>query len=270
MEGILDSGKTTEPQVTFSKAEVLRFGWVSAKANLRFFIPLLAMVGLVNAIPTLLELFQVAELFIVIPAGIIIGLVNLSLPLGFVRSTLNFCDNQELLLTDFLPSLRLIGRFLWTSILLGIGLGIITLMILMLSSVLLGRWLVPEQPGQSPTWLILAGYIFFAGPSYLLLPRYAFFIHFVVDHESSGLDALNGSWEITRGHWGNLLLFYVLLVGVNAIGALCILVGLFVTIPMAALSQTLVYRKLIPPGSFVPGVWVPRITPPASSQVPNP
>jgi divalent metal cation (Fe/Co/Zn/Cd) transporter len=49
----------------------------------------------------------------------------------------------------------------------------------------------------------------------------------------------------TRGNTWNLFFFGVLIGLINILGALCLIVGLFVTVPLSLLALTFVYRKLL-------------------------
>jgi len=75
--------------------------------------------------------------------------------------------------------------------------------------------------------------------------RFGFFQYFIVDKKTGVIDSLKRSWQITKGSVWNLFLFYLLLFGINFLGIICLLVGLFATVPTAIVAKAFVYRKLL-------------------------
>mgnify|MGYP001611319159 CR=1 FL=1 len=66
----------------------------------------------------------------------------------------------------------------------------------------------------------------------------------MVDKNAGITDSLKMSCEKTRGKALDLFLFALLLIVLNILGALALLVGLLVTIPISFVAVTLLYRKL--------------------------
>ena len=225
---------------TFSRAEALRFGWGATKPILPLAIPVLAIIGLLNAAVQLEWLSSNWG---------VVYLLEVVVPLGFVSSALNICENGELMLRDLEIGWGLLLRYLSASLLLALAsMGVLLLsgIPLLLLLTLLRPWLPPQgievPSAQTPLTVLLT--VIWIVPMYLLLIRYSFFVHFIVADECWGYRALRSSWKITRGNFGNLLLFYVLLAGVNLLGALCLIIGLFLTVPITFISQAFVFRKL--------------------------
>ena len=96
---------------------------------------------------------------------------------------------------------------------------------------------------------ILYGLIIFGGMISLIIPgiiwaiKFQFYSYFIVDEGLGPIEALKRSSLITKGVKSNLFLFGLLLL-INVLGALCLLVGLFVTIPPVTIAVFFVYRKL--------------------------
>ena len=97
---------------------------------------------------------------------------------------------------------------------------------------------------------ILYGLIIFGGMISLIIPgiiwpiKFQFYSYFIVDEGLGPIEALKRSSLITKGVKSNLFLFGLLLMLINVLGALCLLVGLFVTIPPVMIAVFFVYRKL--------------------------
>ncbi|MEA3324328.1 MAG: hypothetical protein U9Q37_04220 [Euryarchaeota archaeon] len=68
----------------------------------------------------------------------------------------------------------------------------------------------------------------------------------IVDKGLGPIDALEKSSEITIGVKWDLFIFGILLGILNLMGFACLVVGLFVTIPVTMVAMAFVYRKLLP------------------------
>jgi uncharacterized membrane protein len=90
------------------------------------------------------------------------------------------------------------------------------------------------------------GLILFVVPGIIFLIRLWFVGFVVVDERVGPLEAIQRSWDITRGHTLDLFLLFLLLVGLNLLGLVILGVGLLVTVPMSGLSLAFLYRHLKP------------------------
>jgi uncharacterized membrane protein len=50
---------------------------------------------------------------------------------------------------------------------------------------------------------------------------------------------------MTRGNTWNLFFFGILIGLINILGLLCLVVGLFITVPLSMLASAFIYRKLL-------------------------
>ena len=96
------------------------------------------------------------------------------------------------------------------------------------------------------SFAVVIGLVLFLLPGIVVLLRLMFVGFVIVDERVGPIDAIQRSWDITRGHTLDLFLFYILLCGVNLLGAACLLVGLLVSIPITGLALAYVYRVLKP------------------------
>ncbi len=92
--------------------------------------------------------------------------------------------------------------------------------------------------------IVVVGLILLVVPGIYLALRLQFYSFYVVDKNAGFSDALKMSWEKTRGKVLDLFLFGLLLIALNILGALALLVGLLVTIPVSFVAVALLYRKL--------------------------
>ncbi|MDH4336808.1 MAG: DUF975 family protein [Candidatus Krumholzibacteria bacterium] len=105
--------------------------------------------------------------------------------------------------------------------------------------------------------MIIVGIAVFMGLVLLIIPGIIFllrlwFVGFVVVDEAVGpVEAIQRSWDITRGRTMDLFLLFLLLVGLNLLGIVALGVGLLVTVPISGLSLAFVYRELKPKAAVV-------------------
>ena len=201
----------------FSIDEAIQFGWKTTKDNLGFFVGLLVAVGLIYIIPSIvIEAVKEKNAFLGAIFSIADWVLVTVVSIGLIRISLNFCDGKKMTLEEALPVLfnqyRLFFKILVASILynLIVGTGLILLII----------------PGI--IWGI----------------KFGFYEYFVVDKGADAVDSLKKSSAITKGVKWDLFVFGILLAIINLIGSVCLLVGLFVTIPTTMIALTFVYRKL--------------------------
>lgn len=83
-------------------------------------------------------------------------------------------------------------------------------------------------------------------PGIIMLIRLMFVSFVIVDERVGPIEAIQRSWDVTRGYTLDLFLFFILLCGINFLGVLCLGVGLLVTIPISGLAMAHIYRILKP------------------------
>ncbi len=184
------------------------------KKNLGFFIPLLIIIILLYGVP-----YAIAEIALEVNVllGIILHIADFILTtiisIGLIKIALRFCDNEKARFRDLFSHYRLFFNYL------------------------LG--------------LVLYGLIVFVGTLWLIVPgiiwgiQFSFFDYFIVDKKVGPIEALKRSSAITRGAKWNLFIFFLMLIGINLLGATCLLLGLFITIPITMIAWAFVYRRLL-------------------------
>ena len=91
---------------------------------------------------------------------------------------------------------------------------------------------------------VVGGLILFVVPGIYLALRLQFYSYVLLDKDTGVIDSLKKSWKLTQGNVINLFLFMLLIIGINILGAIALLVGLLITIPVSFIAVTLLYRKL--------------------------
>lgn len=96
------------------------------------------------------------------------------------------------------------------------------------------------------TWLVVwAGMILLVIPGIYWAIKFQFYGYFVVEHKCEPDEAMRRSSRITKDVKWKLLWFGIVLALINVVGALCLFVGLLVTMPLTLLAFSSVYRKLL-------------------------
>lgn len=98
---------------------------------------------------------------------------------------------------------------------------------------------------------VIMGLVLFIVPGIIFLLR-LWFVGFIVVAEKAGpLEAIQRSWDMTRGYTLDLFMLFLLLLGLNLLGLLCLVVGLLVTVPISGLALAYIYRHLKPKSADV-------------------
>lgn len=218
----------------FRTGDVIKQAWGKFKKHMFFLWTLLAIFIVVSGVFSALDKTLEDQAFLSLVITLVSIVVTIVLELGLIRMYLDLVDSDR---EDSLKVLWSQGKRFWSylgaSILLGVG--------------------------------VLIGLILLIVPGIYIALTYQFFSYLIVDKELGALEALKRSGEITKGVKWQLLGFSLALLALNLVGALLLLVGLLVTIPVSALAYVIVYRALaqrlepavipaIAPAPVVPGV----------------
>lgn len=90
----------------------------------------------------------------------------------------------------------------------------------------------------------LVGLIMLFVPGIIFMIRCMFCLFLAVDLKKTPIDALKGSYKMTKGLFWDLLLFILKLYVLNIIGLLCFGIGLLYTIPYSLMAVIDLYHSL--------------------------
>jgi uncharacterized membrane protein len=198
----------------FSKGEAIRFGWDAMKTHLGFFIGLLVVALVITLIPEIPRSMTAEEAPILsFLFGIVASIVQMILGMGLITVSLKVVDMTKPDLGDLFSRANLFFKYLGGSILFGL--------------------------------ITLGGLILLIVPGIVWALKFQFFSYFIIDKGLGPIEALKKSAAITMGAKWNLLLFALLVTGINMLGALALLIGLFATIPTSMVAYAFVYRRLL-------------------------
>lgn len=197
-----------------SKKEVLKFGFETTKANIKFFILVLLVSASIqiisswisNAVPEEQSLIS----FLV---GIIIWVVASVVAVGQLKIALKFIDKQKAEVTDLFSYYKLALKYMAGSILFGL--------------------------------IVAVGFILLIIPGIIWSIKFQFYSYLIADKGMGPIEALKMSWQMTKGVKWNLFLFGLLTTLINIAGALALVIGLIITIPTTTIATASVYRKLL-------------------------
>ena len=93
--------------------------------------------------------------------------------------------------------------------------------------------------------IVIGGFILLIIPGIFFALRLQYAVYLVVDKDLGPVEAIKTSWKMTKGNAWNLFFFGILLGLINILGFLCLIIGLFVTVPLSMLATAFVYRKFL-------------------------
>jgi hypothetical protein len=199
---------------TFEIGDAIRFGWEKTKANLNLVVVLALAAALATGIPSAIaqglkdSAPALSGLFNL--AGSVISLI---VGVGATRISLRLHDGGTAAVRDlFTVEGPLLWRYFLASLLYAL--------------------------------IVAVGTILLVIPGIIFAVRYIFYGYAVVDRGAMPMESMRQSAEATKGVWGNVSLFGLVLILLNILGAMLLGVGLLLTAPTSALAAAWVYRRL--------------------------
>jgi uncharacterized membrane protein len=209
------AGPMTAGQIDIGRT--LSEAWSATWAN----FPLWLGVGIVGFVIYIASAMTIIGIFIVLPV----------LMYGYIRFMLNMLEPNKAEFSDLFAGFSRFGSAL---------LPMLGLVLLMFVPV------IPAMIGSLTGSQILAGLgsIFQLACYVVVGPRIFFAAFYIVDRDMGLGEALQVSWDATRGQWlaiiGMTLLSYVVMMA----GLLALIVGVFVSAQIAYLMYASAYRQL--------------------------
>lgn len=204
----------------FSISEVLGYGWKTSINNIWFFIPMLLIPLVINIVLSyavgaftagMNDSFKGIFNIVVSLASWILGI-----EFGFAQLVLylKFVDRKKPALEELFSYFNV--YFLWGYLAISLVYGL----------------------------LIAVGLVLFIVPGIYFATKYWFALYIFIDKRKGIMESFTQSAKLTEGIKLKLFLLGILQQLIIAAGLLALLVGLFVAIPINALSDFYLYRKL--------------------------
>ncbi len=93
--------------------------------------------------------------------------------------------------------------------------------------------------------LVSVGLVFLIIPGLVLAAMYQFAYLFIFDKRMDFWPAMQASHAVVKNDYVGFTLFVLALIGINVLGFLCLVVGIFVTIPLSFAAITVAYRDVV-------------------------
>lgn len=227
-----------------SVREILSDTWELAKKNIWILIGFTAVQFVFIFIITslLTSLFGGASGAGVLIQNVILSLFDAFFTVAFYQVFFKVIDEDaEPEFPDFIPNLVKAVNFLIVKLIIGL---ILVFIIAIISSVYFIN--TPDIDTSNPlSWDLLPVFVLIAIPIIFLTIRLCFVVCFIVDQESGSSESISQSWTITKGHFWFIFLLFLVMLGLNILGAMAFLIGLLFTVPFSSLILIIAYRHLV-------------------------
>ena len=218
----------------------IKSGWNVAKANIFFFLGILAILLLATFVPSVIasELTSRSSLASSL-IDIIQIIINLVLSIGLIKISLKFVDGAKPKMSDLYQNISalMVAKYLIASLLSGLA---------SVAAAIPGLALLFILLATTKSYLLsfLAGLlVILIGVVYVQL-RLGQFKYAIVDRNAKIIESLKYSWSITKGNVAKLLLFTIEVAGVVILGFLVFGIGLLWAIPTVLVASAHAYRQL--------------------------
>lgn len=195
----------------FDKVGLIKQSWEIVKRNVQIIVLLMGVFVLYSFVQSFV-VKALGESFISSLVSLAFTLGSIFLQIGFIKIVLKIVDGQKADIQQLWAYPQYFLRAVVVTIVMGLAIGI--------------------------------GLILLIIPGVYLALRLQFALYFLVDKDMAAMDSLKASWKATEGNILNLFFFMLLLIGINILGAVALLVGLLITIPISFVAVSLLYRKL--------------------------
>ncbi len=193
----------------FLKKKALTYGWERVKERPVFFVILMVVVSLLQYIPTYMDEQMGAFPWTV---SILALIIHTLVGMGMIRVSLKIYEGEEGDYRDLLPQRETFFTYLLATIVYGI--------------------------------VVFIGGLFLIVPGIVVGVIFCFYGYLIVDKKLGIKEAFYESKRMTRGAKMDIFLLGLILLGLNILGALLLLVGILVTLPISLMTMTYVYKKL--------------------------
>lgn len=173
-------------------------------------------------------------ILIIVSLGV--WLLGMAMQLGLYRFGLRFCDDEKPEIDDLFKEWRSLLYYILANLFL-----VVVVLLSFIPIVWLNGFFTGFVSGDiNPIWIII-----YVVVGFLLALRIQFFPYLIIDKGLGSIKSLKASIKITSGATPKLLLFIIVLVLINFLGALALLIGLLITIPVTYIALAYVYRSLL-------------------------
>ncbi len=197
----------------FSISEVVGLGWETTKNNFWLLVGvtlfLIVAGGALNLMAERTPKRAAGLSFLFSFSGFVLSML---LALGQLKIVLKLAYGEEASFKDLFSCTHLLLRYIGASLLYGV--------------------------------IVAVGLFLFIVPGVLWALKFFFYSYFIVDEEAGIIGSFKKSAALTKGSRWNLLFLFLVIGGINMLGAFLFGVGLLVTTPLSYLIAAFTYRRL--------------------------
>jgi len=160
-----------------------------------------------------------------IPFFLLSIVISIIIHIGYIKLYLHVFDGEHVGLSELFANYSLFWRYLGGSILV--------------------------------TLITMIGFVLLIIPGIYAALRFCFTAILIIDEGLGPVEAMKRSSVLTKGVKWKILLFWLVILCVNIVGAIALVVGLLATIPLSYLAFVALYRKLLAENGGAPSEEVP-------------
>lgn len=144
---------------------------------------------------------------------------------------------------DFVPNIVKAINFLIVKLIIGL---VLVFLIAIISSVYFINTPEIQIDAENPfSWDMLPVFALIAIPIVFFTIRLCFVVCFIVDQDSGSSESISQSWTITKGHFWFIFVLFLIMLGLNILGAMAFLMGLLFTVPFSSIILIIAYRHMV-------------------------
>lgn len=197
----------------FSIGDAFKFGWYAWKKNWGTLLGVTLLYFLIPIIPELIvQAYPDMNGILLFILSILHFVLIVIATMGFLTICLKVARQEEFSFGDFFKNIHLFPSFLLAFVLYYLG--------------------------------TVVGIILFVIPGIYFCVKYNLWPYFILDRSFKGLESLKASGQTMYGAKWDMFLFIIGAIFVNVIGLLCLIIGLFASMPITTIAWAYLYNKL--------------------------
>lgn len=224
-----------------SGPQAVSAAWKVFKKNWKFLVPaLIATIAIMFVLQTLQKTVE-SKIILSLLVSVIAIIVGIMITLGWSKIVLKLVHNHEIVWQDFKTDTKTWLPFFLARLLIGIFM-FAAIMIFALPIF----WAIGSMVAGLVFPVILSIILSLFGFVLVIWVtiRYMFISFIAVEKKLNAWKMLTESSRLVKGHTIQLFIFGLLLLLINIIGALLVLVGLLVSVPVSMIATGYVYEHL--------------------------
>ena len=228
----------------FSVTEIMSEAWSFAKKNIWILLGFTAVQFVVIIMITtfLSGIFGGESTTAVLLQNLILSLFDAFFTVAFYQVIFKQIDEEgEPQFPDFVPNLMKALNFVLVKLIIGI---ILVFLIGIISSIYFIN--TPDIAGADVmSGKLIPVFVLIAIPVTYFTIRLCFVVCFIVDQDSGSSESISQSWTLTKGHFWFIFVLFLIILGLNILGAMALFIGLLFTVPFSSVIIIMAYRTMV-------------------------